>query len=263
MIDLNKAKVLAMHCARESGHILLDNLRKVKITKVKDKQDFCTNVDLKIEKLIIREINRHHPDHSILSEEMGEIDKKPDYLWIIDPIDGTKHFLKNIPMFTVSIALQYKGEIILGVVFNPSTHHMYHAYKSGKAYLNNMRIEVSKTQKLDHAFVYLDISRIHHLPKKDAQKALRRLNSLVTETYRVRALGVGSLGMCYLAQGAYDVYFDLTGETKFVDIAAGSLIVQEAGGFVSDLEGKPINKHTKHFLATNGKLKKKVFGILV
>ena len=84
-------------------------------------------MDIKIESLIIKGIHKSYPDHNILSEEIGDMKKDSDYLWVIDPIDGTKNFLKDIPLFTVSIALQYKDEIVLGVVFNPSTHHLYHA----------------------------------------------------------------------------------------------------------------------------------------
>lgn len=263
MINLKQAESLAIHLARMSGKIILDNLHKIEVVEIKDKQDFCTNVDIKIEKMIIKEIHKVYPNHNILSEEIGDLKKDSDYMWVIDPIDGTKQFIKNIPLFTVSIALQYKDEIVLGVVFNPSTHHMYHAYAGGGAYLNNQRISVSNSNRLDHSFVYLDITRIHQLPKEEVRTALKRLNTLVTETYRIRALGIGSLGMCYLAQGAYDVYFDLTGKTKYVDVAASSVIVQEAGGFISDLKGDKINRHTKHFLAMNDKLKKKIMNLIL
>lgn len=262
MINLNKARYLAIHLARESGDILLKSLNKIKITEIKDKEDFCTNIDLKIEKLIVKAIHSKYPDHNILSEEVGDLNKESDYLWVIDPIDGTKHFIKKVPLFTVCIALQYKKEIVMGVVYNPSTHHMYHARQDGGAHLNNKRISVSRTSRLDHSFVYVDISKIHHLPKKEIRESLKRLNNLILDTYRVRALGIGSLGMCYLAQGAYDVYFDLTGKTKYVDIAAGSVVVKEAGGRVTDLEGKKISRRTKHFLATNTRLHKKIKEVL-
>jgi myo-inositol-1(or 4)-monophosphatase len=263
MINLKKAKMLAMHLAREAGHVLIDNVQHSKITNMKDKRDFCTNMDIKIEKMVIKGIREFYPDHSIHSEEVGDIEKKSDYLWVIDPIDGTKQFFKNIPLFAVCIALEYKGELVMGVVFNPSTHHLYHAYKGGGAYLNNKKIKVSNTNRIDHAFVYLDISRLHHLPKKETQDGLKRLNKFVTDAYRIRALGIGSLGMCYMAQGAYDVYFDLTGSTKYVDIAASTVIVQEAGGFVMDLFGKPIGRHTKHLFAVNKKLKKKIMNFIL
>lgn len=262
MINLRGAKSLAMDLSRESGLILIDNLRRVKVTKIKDKLDFCTNIDIKVERFIIRGIHRAYPDHNILSEEAGDMKKESDYLWVIDPIDGTKHFMKNIPLFTVSIALQYKKEIVMGVIFNPSTHHMYHAYKGGGAYLNNRRIEVSKNNRIDHAFVALDISRLHHLPEIEMRNSLQRINRMLTETYRVRALGVSTLELCYLAQGAYDVYFDLTGSAKYVDVAAGLCIVKEAGGHVCDLEGKKVNRHTKHFLATNSRINKKIKDLL-
>jgi myo-inositol-1(or 4)-monophosphatase len=258
MINLHSAKSLAVHLARSAGKILLDNERKVSIVKKKDKRDFCTQMDLKIEKYLIREILKVYPDHNIFSEEIGDLKKKSDYVWIIDPIDGTKHFISNIPLFTVSIALQYKNEIVLGVVYNPSTHHTYHAFKGGGAYINNTLIKVSKTNNLREAIVYLDFAGSHNLPKLESKKMLDRLNKFVTGTYRIRALGVGSLGMCYLAQGAYDVYFDLTGKTKYVDIAAGAIIVQESGGHVLDFSGGHLNRQSRHFLAVNDLLKDKI-----
>jgi myo-inositol-1(or 4)-monophosphatase len=262
MIKLREAEQLAMHLARQSGRILLENLHKIEITHMKDKGDFCTNLDIKVEKLIIDAIKGRYPGHDIISEELGELGKKSDYTWVIDPIDGTKNFVKDIPLFTISIALQYKDELVLGVVFNPSTHHMYHAYKGHGAWLNNNRIYVSKTSKLDISYIYLDITKIHNLPKKEVKEALKRLDRMITESYRVRALGVGSLGMCFLAQGAYDVYFDLTGKTKYVDIAAGSVIVKEAGGYVSDLHDKTISKKTKHLLASNALLHGRIMKLL-
>ncbi|NQV09139.1 inositol monophosphatase [Candidatus Woesearchaeota archaeon] len=263
MIDLKQAETLAIRLAKMSGKILLDSKDKIKITEKKDKQDFCTNIDLKIEKFLIKEIHKVYPNHNILSEEIGDLKKKSDYLWVLDPIDGTKYYMKNVPLFTVSIALQYKDELVLGVVFDPSTNRVYHAYKDGGAYLDNKQIMISETNRLDHAFIYLDMSKIHHLSKNDKENALLRLNRVITETFRVRAFGLGSLGMCYLAQGAFDGFFDLTGTTKYVDVAAGIVIVREAGGHVSDLEEEKITRGSKHFFGTNINLKEKLRDLIL
>ncbi len=262
MIDLKKAEKLAMHVAKDAGNIVLKNTEKIVIVKEKDKHDFCTNIDIKSEKLIIKEIRRAYPKHNIISEELGTIDKKSDYTWIIDPIDGTKNFMRNIPIFSVSVALQYKKDVIVGAVYDPISRMLFHARKGGGAWLGKSRINVSKTRKLEHAFVYVDIPNIYHLNKKDAKTALNRLDDLVTSSLRVRSLGSGSLGMCDLAQGSYDIYFDLTSHTKFVDIAAASIIAKEAGGTVTNLEGKPITRHDEHFLATNSHLEKQILKLL-
>ncbi len=262
MINLDLAAEMATQIAKYAGKMLIDNSDKISVVEFKDRQDICTNMDLEIEKIIISKIEETFPDHNILSEEIGDLKKESDYLWILDPIDGTKHYLRGLPLYTVSIALQYKGEIILGVIYNPSTQRLYHAVKRQGAFLNNKKIKVSSTDKLEDSFIYLDISKIHELSNKDSKIALSRLHKLLNKTYRIRHLGVGSLGFSYLAQGGYDGYFDLTGKTKFIDIAAGIIILKEAGGEATDLDGTSINKNSKHFIASNGFIHTKLLKIL-
>ena len=262
MIDLKQTNKLAVDLAKYAGKMLIDNSDKISVVEFKDRQDICTNMDLKIEKMIISKIEENFPDHNILSEEIGDLKKESDYLWILDPIDGTKHYLRGLPLYTVSIALQYRGEIILGVIYNPSTQRLYHATKGHGAFLNNKKIKVSSTNDLENSFIYLDISKILELSDKESKIALSRLQELLYKTYRIRHLGVGSLGFSYLAQGGYDGYFDLTGKTKFVDIAAGIIILKEAGGEATDLDGTPIDKNSKHFIASNGLIHKKLLKLL-
>ncbi|MBN2102177.1 MAG: inositol monophosphatase [Candidatus Aenigmarchaeota archaeon] len=254
MIDLVRAEKFAIWIAERAGKLILENKNKIEITEIKDKQDFCTNVDLKSEKLIIDAIKKEYPDHVIISEEIGKVDKKSDYAWIIDPIDGTKNFMRNMPMFCVSIALQFSGETIVGVVFNPLAQMTFHARNGGGTRLNGHKIKVSGIKKLDHSYVYIDSGKIYGLNETDRKKALERLNILITSVFRVHSYGSGALGLCHLAQGSYDIYFDITGFTKLVDVAAGSIIVKEAGGTFSEMDG--------HFLATNGHLEKKVIELL-
>ncbi len=253
-MDHQMLKQFAMEMAQDNGRLLIERMDQVEITEQKDVRDICTELDLWVEQNIIKKIKSAFPGHGIISEELGEIAPGSEYVWIIDPIDGTKHFAQNVPLFTISIALAFKGELTVGVVFDPSTHHLYHAHKGGGAFLNNKRISVSNTAQIDKAFIHLDTSKLKSLKKKDATQALRRLNALITNSYRIRTLGVGSLGLCYLAQGAYDAYFDLTGKTKYVDIAAGTVIVEEAGGYVRDLDGSPVSQQTSHLFASNHNL---------
>ncbi len=262
MIDLVKAEKFAIDTAKRAGKLIIENKERIEITKVKDKQDFCTNVDLKAEELIIKEIKKVYPDHSIISEEIGNIDKKSNYVWIIDPLDGTKNFMRNLPIFSVSIALQFKKEIVVGVVHDPSTKMTFHAIKDGGAYLDGHNIKVSKTKRLDHTFVYLDVAKMYHLKEKETKTALKRLNDFITSVYRIRSFGSGALALCYLAQGSYDVYFDLSSHTKHVDIAAASVIVTEAGGTFTNDKGDSITSHDEHFLATNSHLEKQVLELL-
>ena len=254
MIDLVKAEKFAIGIAEKAGKLILENKNKIEITEIKDKQDFCTNVDLKSEKLIIDAIKKEYPDHVIISEEIGKVDKKSDYAWIIDPIDGTKNFMRNMPLFCVSIALQFRGKTVVGSVYNPTSEMMFHAREGGGAWLDGHEIKVSDIKKIDHAYAYIDSGKIYKLDENDRDIALLRLGNLMKSVFRVHSYGSGALGLCHLAQGSYDIYFDITGHTKLVDIAAGSIIVKEAGGTFSKMDG--------HVLATNGHLEKKIIELL-
>ena len=266
MISLGQAKRLAIQLAYKAGSVILKNEKKISVVKHKALRNFCTNVDLCVERLIVKGIRKKYPEHNIIAEEETSINKKSDYTWIVDPIDGTKYFIKNVPLFTVCIALKYKDEVVMGVVYNPSTHHLYHAAKGAGAYLNNIKIEVSQIGSIKHAIAALDMQQISRLKKPEIKKALKRLCSFALNTYRIRALGSGSLGLCYLAQGAYDIYFDLTGTAKLVDIAAGTIIVKEAGGFIYNFDKYKGNihgnAHNRHLLATNSRLRKKIVRLL-
>ena len=263
MIDIKKAELLAINLAEKSGKILLDNEDNIIVTKIKDRKDVCTNLDLKIEKFLITEIQKVYPTHNILSEEVGNLKKKSDYVWIIDPIDGTKYYEKGVPLFTVSIALQFKKELIVGVVYDPSTGNLYHASKGNGAYLNKKRLKVSDTDKISHVMICIDISKFYELKPGKAEAALSRLNQLVKKSFRIRSLGMGSLSMCYLAQGMFDAYFDITGNTKYVDVAAGAVIVQEAQGIVTDLNGDAIGEKSEFYLASNKLLYDKIRKLLL
>lgn len=163
-------------------------------------------------------------------------DKKSDYLWIIDPIDGTKHYIRKIPLFSVSIALQYKNKIVLGVVYNPATGEMSYARDNKGAYLNNKRIRVSKQDSLKDSFIYIELP-VFNLPVREFHRYSELLTRFNTNCYRVRAFGSGSLGLCYVALGGFGAYVNLGNPTRIYDLAAGLIILKEAGGKYSELNG--------------------------
>ncbi|MCK4355033.1 inositol monophosphatase [Candidatus Parcubacteria bacterium] len=241
-MNFEVAQNFAVNLAKRAGKMLLDNSEKIKIVKFKDRQDIATNLDYKIEEMIIKSIKEKFPEHNILSEEVGSINtnKKSDYLWIIDPIDGTKHYIRKIPLFSVSIALQYKNKIVLGVVYNPVTKEMFYAHDKGGAYLNNRRIRVSKQDNLKNSFIYVELP-VFNLPTKEFDKFSKILTKLNLLCYRVRVFGSGSLGLCYTALGGFEAYVNLGDPTRIYDLAAGLIILEEAGGRATKLNGDSIS----------------------
>ena len=204
-------------CEKASRILIRDfgEIEKLQVSK-KGPSDFVTNSDLKVERLIIDELKKARPNYSIISEEMGiEINKDQNNTWIIDPIDGTTNFLHGIPHFAISIALKSNDQIISGLIFDPIKDEMYFSEKSKGAYLNNQRLRVSKKSSLDDCL----FSSNHEGVK------FSNLN--------LRYSGCASLDLAYVASGRLDGYFH--NKINIWDIAAGSLMVEEAGGIVNDL----------------------------
>ena len=253
---MEKSKELktAISAAEEAGKILLERLGKAK--EVEGKGHFLTEADLESEKAIIAAVEKGFPGYNIVSEEAGEKAKGSDRTWIVDPLDGSRNYFRNFPVFTVSIALASREDLILGVVFDPSAKRLYYAEKGKGAFLNGERIAVSREKDLGKAVVSFDYGGLE-------KAALEELGKIAGKTFRVRNLGNGSLGLCYLAQGGYDAYA-CAYQTKLVDIAAGIAIAREAGATVTDKKGgKPNLFESREIVASNGLLHKellKVFG---
>jgi len=191
-------------------------VEKLQISK-KGPSDFVTNADLKAEKTIIEELKKARPNYSILSEETGsELNNDKNYTWIIDPIDGTSNFLHGIPHFGISIALKYNSEIISGMVFDPIKNEMFYAEKNNGAFFNNKRIRVSK--------------------KNEINKCLFATGGVVKKQLdlQYRKSGSAALDIAYVAAGRYDGYFQH--ELNLWDIAAGIILVKEAGGLINEID---------------------------
>jgi len=244
----------AIKAAEEAGKILLERKETGKVVELKGKKHFSTNVDIESEKAIIEAIERDFPDHNILSEEAGEKEKGSKSTWIVDPLDGTKNYARGMPLFSVSIALAREKEMILGVVFDPWAKMLYYAEKGKGAFLNDERIEVSQTKSLDNATVYLDGGNLGKINSE-------HLNKMAEKFFRVRNFGVGSLGLCYVAQGGYDAYIG-GNSTKIMDVAAGTVIAQEAGAQITDKKGGKIDLfESRKIIASNGVLHKELLEI--
>jgi len=211
-------------------------IEKLQVSK-KGPTDFVTNSDLKTEKIIIDELKKAKPHYSIISEENGiENNKDKDNTWIIDPIDGTVNFLHGVPHFAISIALKKKDEIISGIIFDPIKNEIFYAEKNNGAYFNNQRIRVSKKNEIDNC-LFVTGGKIKSEPELPYRKS-----------------GSAALDMAYVASGRYDGYFQKN--LNLWDIAAGIILVKEAGGVVNEID-LSINKNIK-IIASSGNINDKM-----
>jgi myo-inositol-1(or 4)-monophosphatase len=196
---------------------------------VKPFDNIVTSADKGINAFVIGALRDRFPEHGIDSEETGAANREVDYVWVLDPIDGTKYYARGLPFYTVSLALKHKGNLVLGIVYAPEFDHMYCAVSGDGATLNDRPILISETEALEAASVYLEIpSRTS--PLRSRISAVDKLPILLNHAGRIRVIGVGSLGLCFCATQSFDVYVNLGSALKEHDIAAGRVILKEAGG---------------------------------
>jgi myo-inositol-1(or 4)-monophosphatase len=241
---------IAVKAARRAGGIINRATRNLDVITVKEKaaNDFVSEVDHEAEQAIIRTLLEAYPDHSILAEESGASGKS-DYEWIIDPLDGTTNFLHGLPQFAVSIALRHRGIITQAVIYDPTRNDLYTATKGRGAFLNETRIRVSKRAHLKPSLIGTGFPyrQIDHL---DTYLAMMR--DMICNTAAIRRLGSASLDLAAVAAGRMDGFWEL-GLSPW-DIAAGALLILEAGGMVGDLEGNSSYMESGHIVAGNPKV---------
>lgn len=219
------------------------------ITNKEGINNLVTEADHASEKAIIEVIRMANPDHFILSEETGELKSESEFKWIIDPIDGTVNFANGIPLCCVSIGLEKEGQMILGAVYNPFMNELFFAQRGYGAYLNDKKIQVSdETQVIKSCLVtgfpytYLDMPN----------GPLEVFSKLVRQGIPVRRLGSAAIDLCWVAAGRFDGFYEH--KLQAWDSAAGFLMVEEAGGKITDYEGNYYSPYQPHLLATNGKI---------
>jgi len=249
---------IAVTAARAAGNFIMRHLDRADSLKVvrKGRNDFVSEVDRGAEAEIIHTIRKAHPDHAILAEE-GGADGKNDWLWIIDPLDGTTNFLHGFPHFCVSIAAQHKGKLQLGVIYAPCTQDLYVAIRGGGAVLNSRKIRVSKTAALEDSLVGTGVPI---RAGANLDQYLPQLRAVVEKTAGVRRAGSAALDLAYVACGRLDAFWELS--LNAWDMAAGVLIVEEAGGVVSELFGGEDPLKTGNILAANGKMHEQLAPVL-
>lgn len=247
----------AIQTAKECGAILMDYYDKPDLKfERKGYNDPATEADLASEKYAIAKIRETYPDHAVLAEESGKSDKESNFIWIIDPLDGTSNFKHSLPIFAVSIGLQMDGEIICGAVFNPRTNEMFHAEKGGGAFLNGTAIHVTNRGEKEFCALATGFA-----PKKDIiEKNVPKFNKFMLNGFLMRRLGAAAIDLCYTACGRFDGFWEY-GLSAW-DVAAGSLIVTEAGGKVTQINGNPFKVDSPSILASNGKMHEQMMQML-
>jgi myo-inositol-1(or 4)-monophosphatase len=240
---------IAVSAARAAGNQIMRHVDRVDTLQVtrKARNDFVSEVDRNAEREIISIIRKAYPQHAVLGEEFGQ-DGDNEVVWIIDPLDGTTNFLHRFPHFAVSIGVQVRGKLEHGVIYAPCTQDLYTASRGSGAQLNSRKIRVSGAKDMDSALIGTGVP----IRAKNLDAYLPMLRTVVETTAGVRRAGSAALDLAYVAAGRLDAFWELG--LKPWDIAAGLVLVQEAGGIVSEIYGAPDPLETGHVLAATPKL---------
>ena len=250
---------LAIDTALEAGTFLKKNVGKIRQIEYKggEKTNLVTEIDKKSEEIIFARIREKHPDHDFLGEESGAADVQSEYRWIIDPLDGTINYTHGLPIYCVSIGLEYKGEIIVGVVYDPSMDELFYAEKGKGAWMNKSRLRVSNTNELMSSLL---VTGFPYSINKQPEPTLTHFRNFIIHSQAVRRLGSAAIDLAYVACGRFDGFWE--GTLNAWDMAAGILLVSEAGGVCTDYLGKPLNIYNQRVLATNGVIHQPMLDVL-
>ena len=238
----------ALKVIQKANLVILKNLNKIsKISYKKGDFNLVTNVDLEVEALILKEITSKYPNHSIITEESGKFLKDPTYKWFIDPIDGTTNFAHGYPCFCISIGFSKNNVLEFGQILNPITKDLFTAKKNKGAELNGKSISVSKIKKLKDSLL---VTGFPYDRKTSTLNNLKNFCNLTLMTQGVRRDGAAAMDLCYVACGKLDGFWEI--KLSPWDVAAGVLIVKEAGGRITDFKGNKYDIFNNKIVATNG-----------
>ena len=244
--------------AKEAGKIQMSYFGNISaLDKKSTNIDLLTEADKKSEQYIIEKISSKFSEHSILSEEFGESDKSSNYKWVIDPLDGTTNFVHNLPIFAVSIGLVKNNKTISAVVYNPAADKCFYAEDKKGAYLNNKTINITSSVTLSDSLIATGFPYLHDDKYELSFEIFKEFYGL---TRGIRRLGAASLDLCFVAMGRFDGFYEF--ELKPWDICAGSLIVKEAGGIVTDWNNNKLCSSGIRILADNGKIHDEMVQVL-
>ncbi len=246
---------IATRAIVEAGKIVMKYYGKASASYKSDKS-LVTTADEESERAIKAILQRETPDYPILGEETGQTGGESEYLWVVDPLDGTTNYTFRNPFYDISVALTHKGNPILGVVLYPPQNELFYAERGKGAYLNNERIVVSDTKEIDKAIVTF----CHGRDQDSVRRMISAFSKLKMINNRVRQLGAAALELCYVACGRVDVFY-MTGMNPW-DVGAGAIILEEAGGRVTDFRDEKFNLNSSDILGSNGALHEDLLEVL-
>ena len=246
---MKDALSVARTAALKAGGILRENIHGAREITFKGDINLVTEMDMRSERTVVEVLRASFPDHGIVAEEETRIENASGFTWIIDPLDGTTNYAHGYPCFSVSIALEQEGEIVIGVVYDPMRDELFSAQKGQGAFLNGRPIRVSAVDTLIKSLLATGFPYDRKVSEKNN---LDFFHDLLMASQEVRRDGSAALDLCYVAAGRFDGFWEL--KLKPWDVAAGSLIVLEAGGMVSDLSHSRFSIHDDEILASNGRI---------
>jgi myo-inositol-1(or 4)-monophosphatase len=250
----------AIQTAREAGGVLAEKFgRALRVTNKGD-IDLVTEADIAAERLIVERIRSHHPRHAILTEESGDVvslgEAGSGYKWIIDPLDGTTNYAHGYPVFCVSVALEHEGRVVVGVVYDPTRDELFAAERGQGATLNGRSLRVSETSDLNAALLCTGFP----YDVRDRGDFARHFRNFIMRAQSVRRDGAAALDLAYVAAGRFDAFYE-EGLRPW-DVAAGVLLVEEAGGRVTHYDGSPFRIYTPPIAASNGLVHEAILEVL-
>lgn len=248
---------LAVDVATSAGKLLREGIDNIAWVKHKGEINLVTEMDIKSEELIKENILRAYPDHQILAEESDIPKKDATFRWIIDPLDGTMNYAHGYPIFCVSVALEIDGVVEIGAVYDPMRDELFTGKRRGGALINGKPIAVSQTDELNDALLATGFS--YDIRTSEANN-IDNWNAMIVRVQAVRRAGSAALDLCYTAAGRFDGFWEL--KLNPWDVAAGALIVREAGGKVTRMGGEPFSIYSEETLASNGKIHCQMIEIL-
>ena len=247
----------AIDLARAAGDILNHYAGRDKLVQFKGHANLVTVADKESEELVIGGILSRYPSHSILAEESGATQPGAAVQWIIDPLDGTTNYAHGYPFYCVSIGVEENGEVVCGVVYDPVRDEMFSAARGAGAFCNGERLQVSEVEPLSHALL---ITGFPYSFRERVDTVMHQFRQFMIESQAVRRGGAAALDLCYVAAGRLDGFWEVFLQPW--DTAAGRVILEEAGGRVTDFKGGPFSVYMKEILASNGKIHDEMIRVL-
>lgn len=256
-VEIDKYLKEAETIARKAGKMLKENIGATPKISFKGAVDLVTDYDNRAQRMIFDHLSSHFSEHDFLGEEDLSREKGGEFRWIIDPLDGTTNYAHAFPVFCVSLALEWKEQVVLGMIYDPMREELFSAIKGEGAFLAERRIQVSSVNDLDKSLV---ATGFPYDLRQSPVNNIDHFNNFLLRVQAIRRCGSAALDLCYVACGRFDGFWEL--KLNPWDVAAGALIVKEAGGYVSDFQNQEFSIFGSEILATNGLIHKQMLEII-